>query len=86
MQMTEQTGRFIAASRGIGPLLDEHWKVVHFVRDRFLSLGAIPPIRRICRSSALSRQDLKALFGNCLELWRIAGLPNPGEEAKAYMG
>ena len=83
---TEQAGHFIAESRGIGPLQEEHWRVVHFVRDRYLSYGAIPPMRRICRSSALSKQDLKALFGNCLEVWRIAGLPNPGEEAKAYMG
>ena len=25
------------------------------------------------------------LFSSCRSLWRIAGLPNPGEEAKAYM-
>jgi hypothetical protein len=25
------------------------------------------------------------LFSDCRSLWRIAGLPNPGEEAKAYM-
>jgi len=82
---SEQMGRAIAEIRGIGPLQTGHWAVLYFVRDRYLRLGAIPPMRRICRSSALSRKDMKALFGGCLEVWRIAGLPNPGEEAKAYM-
>jgi dissimilatory sulfite reductase related protein len=83
---SEQTGRYIAEIRGIGPLNSDHWTVLHFLRDRYLRLGAIPPMRRICRSSALSRNDIKSLFGSCLEVWRIAGLPNPGEEAKSYMG
>jgi len=25
------------------------------------------------------------LFPSCLAAWRIAGLPDPGEEAKAYL-
>ena len=83
---SEQTGHYIAAIRGIGPLQMEHWKLLHFLRDRYLRLGAIPPMRSICRNSALSRKDIKNLFGSCLEVWRIAGLPNPGEEAKAHMG
>ncbi|MCP5406050.1 MAG: TusE/DsrC/DsvC family sulfur relay protein [Chromatiaceae bacterium] len=83
---SEQVGRIIAEMSGIGPLQPEHWAVVYFLRDHYMRLGAIPPMRRICRSSALSRRDMKRLFGNCLEVWRIAGLPNPGEEAKSYMG
>jgi len=83
---TEQIGRNIAELRGIRPLQSKHWVVLHYLRDRYLRLGAIPPMRRICRSSAMSREDIKSLFGNCLEVWRIAGLPNPGEEAKSYMG
>ena len=83
---TEQTACIIAETRDIGPLQSDHWAVLHFLRDHYSRLGAIPPMRRICRHSALSRKDIKRLFGNCLEVWRIAGLPNPGEEAKAYMG
>jgi tRNA 2-thiouridine synthesizing protein E len=26
------------------------------------------------------------LFGYCLVAWRVAGLPNPGEEARSYLG
>jgi len=83
---SEQIGHYIAEIRGIGPLNNDHWTVLRFLRDHYLRLGAIPPMRRICRNSALSRNDIKSLFGCCLEVWRIAGLPNPGEEAKSYMG
>lgn len=82
---TEETAQIIAQIDGSAPLTEQHMAVLHFVRDRYLRLGAIPSMRRICRNSALSRQDLKSLFGSCRQMWRTAGLPNPGEEAKAYM-
>ncbi|MCW8949473.1 MAG: TusE/DsrC/DsvC family sulfur relay protein [Sedimenticola sp.] len=82
----KQVAETLAELEGIAPLKMAHWRVIHFVRDRFLRLGAIPPMRLICRSSELSKRDVKDLFGGCLQVWRIAGLPNPGEEAKAYMG
>lgn len=82
----EQVAEQLAALEGVGPLGAAHWRVIRFVRDRYLRLGAIPPLRRICRSSELSRSEVKRLFGGCLQVWRIAGLPNPGEEARAYLG
>jgi tRNA 2-thiouridine synthesizing protein E len=33
----------------------------------------------------LGEHGVQRLFGGCREAWRIAGLPNPGEEAKNYM-
>lgn len=82
---TEASGQIIADMDGVGPLGNSHWSVIHYVRDRFLRIGAIPSMRRICRASALSRHDMKQLFGGCRQVWRIAGLPNPGEEARSYM-
>jgi len=82
---TEETAAMIAEIDCVGPLRAEHWLVINFLRDRYLRLGAIPPVRNICRNSALSKKEIKALFGSCLEIWRIAGLPDPGEEAKSYM-
>ncbi len=66
-------------------LTEAHWQIIYFVRDRSLRLGAIPPMRIICRQLGTERDAVKGLFGGCLNLWRIAGLPNPGEEAKAHM-
>ena len=76
----------LAELEGVTRMGAAHWRVIDFVRSHYQRLGAIPPIRSICRSSELSAEEAKKLFGGCLQVWRIAGLPNPGEEAKAYMG
>ncbi|WP_428608550.1 TusE/DsrC/DsvC family sulfur relay protein [Sedimenticola sp.] len=81
----DRVAETLAELEGVAPLQNAHWRVIRFVRDRYLRLGAIPPMRRICRSSELSKDEVKGLFGGCLQVWRIAGLPNPGEEAKSYL-
>ena len=82
---SEQLGAEIAAEEGVGPLTEKHWRVLHHIRNKFFSIGALPNIRRVCRETALSKTQIYTLFGGCLVIWRIAGLPNPGEEAKAYL-
>ncbi len=62
-----------------------HWQLIELIRDKYLRLGALPPMRSVCRAVGIDKNELKAQFGSCLALWKMAGLPNPGEEAKAYM-
>ncbi|MES9956423.1 MAG: TusE/DsrC/DsvC family sulfur relay protein [Sedimenticola sp.] len=81
----EAVSNMIAVMEDVGPLNDSHWAVIRFVRDRFLRIGQVPPMRHICRGAGLDEKKAKQLFGGCLQMWRIAGLPNPGEEARAYM-
>ena len=75
----------LAEREGTGELGDLHWRVIHLVRERFFVLGSLPVMRLVCRSVGLDPQHGHRLFSSCASLWRIAGLPNPGEEAKAYM-
>ena len=66
-------------------LNNKHWHLIEIIRDKYLRLGALPPMRIVCKAAGFDKQELMQQFGNCLTLWKIAGLPNPGEEAKAYM-
>ena len=75
----------LAGAADIARLTDAHWQIINFLRERHLRCGAMPPMRIICRQLGTDRDAVKGLFGGCLQLWRIAGLPNPGEEARAYM-
>ncbi len=84
-QWTETLAGILAESAGVKTLTKPHWDIIYFIRERYLSFGSIPPMRTICRKMGSERDAVKGLFGGCLKLWRIAGLPNPGEEAKAYM-
>lgn len=76
----------LAMAEGIEKLSYEHWKIIHFLRDYYFQFGAVPLMRRVCRSQQLNKIQAKRLFSDCQSAWRIAGLPHPGEEAKTYMG
>lgn len=75
----------IAGVDGLPPLTGRHWQVIHHIRERYFRVGGVPVLRLVCRATGLERQEIQSLFGGCLAIWRIAGLPNPGEEAKAYL-
>lgn len=75
----------IAAQSGVGVLGSRHWKVIELVRSRYFAIGALPVMRLVCRAAGLDPRQGHALFDSCAALWRIAGLPHPGDEALAYM-
>jgi tRNA 2-thiouridine synthesizing protein E len=75
----------LARQAGIPDLTPKHWEVIQLVRDRYFAVGALPVMRLVCRAAGLDPHKAHNLFPSCRTLWWIAGLPNPGEEAKAYM-
>ncbi len=82
----ETVAREIARRDGLGELTPGHWRVIHCLREEYERLHAPMPMRHICHEQNLSPHCIEDLFGpNPREAWRVAGLPNPGEEAKAYM-
>ncbi len=82
---TPELARQIARLDGVPYLTDRHWLVIELVRARAARVGAAPAMRSVCRAAHSSKEEIYRLFGGCLAVWRIAGLANPGEEAKAYM-
>jgi len=76
----------IARADGIQALTPEHREILTALRDHFHRFGAAPsPFRHLCFVNRLDRHCVNELFHSEREAWRIAGLPNPGEEAKSYM-
>jgi TusE/DsrC/DsvC family sulfur relay protein len=75
----------IARLEGLPTLSAKHWEVIDLVRGRYYGTGALPVMRLICRAAGIDPRNAHRLFNSCRSLWRIAGLPNPGEEAKTYM-
>ncbi|HYA66195.1 MAG TPA: TusE/DsrC/DsvC family sulfur relay protein [Burkholderiaceae bacterium] len=82
---TEALAQSLAREAGISELTAKHWEVIGYVRERYFSIGALPVMRLVCRAAGLDPNHAHGLFSSCKSLWRIAGLPNPGEEAKSYM-
>lgn len=81
----ESVAREIAAQLGLPELTDSHWKVIYALRDHYAEFGVAPPVTNICRAEGKHWSWVHDLFDSCLNAWRVAGLPNPGEEAKSYM-
>jgi tRNA 2-thiouridine synthesizing protein E len=82
---SESLAEVIAQDVGIGSLTEAHWKIVRAMREQYAKLGVAPSMHRVCHDAGIERRQVNDLFGYCLIAWRVAGLPNPGEEGKTYL-
>ena len=76
---TAKTAEKLGKRNDIGPLTDEHWKVIEFVRGYFLDSGQGPPVVKISKATGLSSKQICNLFpcGVARGAYRLAGLPRP---------
>jgi tRNA 2-thiouridine synthesizing protein E len=82
---SEPLANAIASDIGVGTLTDAHWLIIYTLRDHYARFGAPPVMHRVCQEAGIERRRVTELFGYCLNAWRVAGLPNPGEEATSYL-
>jgi dissimilatory sulfite reductase related protein len=75
----------IAFELGVGTLQESHWAVIDYLREHYLTNATLPWEGNLCRDLDLVEHCVHRLFGGPLTAWKVAGLPNPGEEARAYM-
>ena len=83
-EWTEEMARQIADLDGFD-LTERHWRVIHALRDCYSAPGALPALPHACHVAGIDGRCMEELFHGGREAWRIAGLPNPGEEARAYL-
>lgn len=78
-QWTPEIAEALADEVGIGPLNDQHWKVIGFCREDAAREGQPPGLRRISKLSGVNMKDLYQLFpkGPGKLAARVAGLPKP---------
>lgn len=82
---SEELARRVAASDGLGELNERQIALLRQLRNSYLREGSLPAVSHICHLDGLEPDCMTRLFPSVREVWRLAGLPNPGEEAKAYM-
>ncbi len=84
-QWDGELAQHLANEDGVGDLSEAHWAVLLQLREHYLKSEALLPASHVCHVNHLDPECVVGLFRNMREAWRIAGLPNPGEEAKSYM-
>jgi len=75
----------IAQSDGLGELNDLQIGLLHALRDEYSKHGCVTALSHVCHLTGQSADCMQHLFPNPRTAWRVAGLPDPGEEAKAYL-
>ena len=80
---SEEVVRVIAQAEGI-TLIDDHWKVVNFLREQYREHGHTPNFRNMLKGVAevIPGCDSKALYdlfpvGPAKQGAKVAGLPQP---------
>jgi len=84
-QWNVQLAMRLAKRLGIDDLKVAHWQVIEGLRQPYLLEGKLPVLSHLCRTLELEHDCVSTLFGGPIEAWKIAGLPDPGEEARVYM-
>jgi TusE/DsrC/DsvC family sulfur relay protein len=74
----DDLGKVLASNIGID-LTDEHWKVIHFLRDDYKTQGETATIRRVSTVGGVPTKQLFTLFPKkpAKKMAYVAGLPKP---------
>ncbi len=69
----------LAERNNLGPLTEDHWKIIDFVRGYYLAHGEGPPIVKIGKALGMTSSKICNLFpcGVARGAYRLAGLPRP---------
>lgn len=82
---SEALAERIAADDGVGHLSDLQLGLLRTLRQEYGKHGSVTALSHVCHLNGQPADCMQHLFPEPREAWRIAGLPNPGEEAKSYL-
>ena len=69
----------LATTEGVDDMTEEHWKLVHYLRDYYLKFGIAPMIRKLCKETGFPLKKVYELFpsGPAKGACKVAGLSKP---------
>jgi tRNA 2-thiouridine synthesizing protein E len=75
----EEIAKALATTEGVADLTDEHWKLVHYLREYYVKFGVAPMIRKLCKETGFDLKKVYALFpsGPAKGACKVAGLAKP---------
>lgn len=77
---TEAIARSLAAREGITGLSEDQFDILKYLRTYYQKNTFYPIVRSVCRNVHQSKNCVTEKFIDPVKAWKIAGLPNPGEE------
>ncbi len=77
---TERVARVLASREGIAELTEDKLDILRFLRDYYKKHRFFPIVRYVCKNVGQPNNCVTEQFLDPVQAWKIAGLPNPGEE------
>jgi TusE/DsrC/DsvC family sulfur relay protein len=77
---SESVARVLAAQEGVGDLSEDKLDILKFMREYYRKHHFFPVVRFVCKNVHQPSNCVKEQFMDPVKAWKIAGLPNPGEE------
>jgi len=77
---TEKVARVLASREGIAELTEDKLDILRFLREYYTKHQFFPIVRYVCKNVHQPNTCVTEQFMDPVKAWKIAGLPNPGEE------
>ncbi len=77
---TEEVARVLAKEEGIADLTEDKFDILKFMREYYQEHHFFPITRYVCKNVHQPINCVTEQFMDPVKAWKIAGLPNPGEE------
>lgn len=67
------------AEEGIEALTDDHWRIIHYIRNYYQEKNLAPMVRKVCKNTGFPLKYIFELFpsGPAKGACKVAGLPKP---------
>jgi TusE/DsrC/DsvC family sulfur relay protein len=76
----ETVARALAEREGAGELTGDRIAILKFMRTYYKEYNFFPILRYVCKNVGQPRDCVTEKFIEPVIAWKIAGLPNPGDE------
>lgn len=78
-EWNEEVAFALASTEDVTELTEEHWKLIHYLRDYFKQYGIAPMIRKLCKETGFPLKKVYELFpsGPAKGACKVAGLAKP---------
>jgi dissimilatory sulfite reductase related protein len=75
----EELAASLGKIEGVDEMTDEHWVVVHYLRDYYQQFGIAPMVRKLCKETKTPLKRMYELYpsGPAKGACKVAGLPKP---------
>jgi len=83
-EWNEKIAHALAKNEGQKTLTEDQLDILKFMRDYYRKYNFFPILRYVCKNVHQPRNCINEKFIDPVQAWKIAGLPNPGDEVMMF--